>query len=209
MSKQYVIHIAGEHVDMIEVNGVDRVQTADATPVTEHMMQHSLPSPIPVERVVATVFAGVSVVLLIVAVVSGVLTARHQAREVRVAGHVVSMTPRTVEVPRDSSDADRRRGGIDREYFYPVVEFVLPDGTKKQVQTAEGSWPPAYETGQAVTVLYDGNHPLDARIESAGGTLLHWTWTLITGALGLAFATTTVLIRKAFLGQSRGIDTVP
>jgi hypothetical protein len=156
-------------------------------------------TPFPVEKVVAGVFAGVAVILLTVAVLTGVSTARHQAREVQAAGRVVDLTPRTVTVPRDTNDPDRRRGGIDREYFYPVVEFDLPDGTRKTVQTAEGSWPPAYEKGQAVTVLYDRDRPIDARIASSSGTLLRWTWTLVTGTLGVVFAAVTVLIGLVFL----------
>lgn len=152
--------------------------------------------PHPVERVVVGVFTLVSAALLIVAVLTGLNTARRLAREVKTDGRVVDMTRRVVEVPRDANAPDRRPGVIDRELFFPVVEFTLPDGTRKTVQTAEGAWPPAYETGQAVVVLYDRDHPLDARIASPAGTLLGWTWTLITGALGFAFATAAALARR-------------
>jgi hypothetical protein len=145
------------------------------------------------------VVAAVAATLLLVAVLTGVITSRSLAREVRAEGRVVDLTARTVEVPRDANDPDRGRGGIDREFFYPVVAFDLPDGTRKTVQTAEGSWPPAYEKGQAVSVLYDRDNPLDAQIASSSGTLLRWTWTLITGVLGLAFAAAAALIYRAFI----------
>jgi hypothetical protein len=152
-----------------------------------------------VERVVAGVFAAVSAVLLLGAALTGVGTYRSLAREVRVEGRVVDLTARTVEVPRDANDPGRNRGGIDREFFYPVVEFALPDGTRKTVQTADGSWPPAYEKGQGVSVLYDRDNPLDARIASPSGALLRWTWTLITGVLGVAFAAAAALIYRVFI----------
>lgn len=155
-------------------------------------------TPFPVEKVVAWTFAGVAAVLLLVATLTGISAARHTAREVQVGGRVVALTPRTVSVPRDADDPDRDRGRIDREFFYPVVEFALPDGTTKTVQTAEGSWPPAYEPGQAVAVRYDRDNPLDARIASPGGTVLRWTWTLITAPLGLVFAAVSGLIFWAF-----------
>ena len=167
------------------MNHPDSVQTPDDFPAV---------TPFPVEKVVAWAFAGVAAVLLLVATLTGIAAARHTAREVQVGGRVVSLTPRTVSVPRDADDPDRDRGRIDREFFYPVVEFALPDGTTKTVQTAEGSWPPAYEAGQAVAVRYDRDNPLDARIASPGGTLLRWTWTLITAPLGLVFAAVSGLI---------------
>jgi hypothetical protein len=154
------------------------------------------PPRFPVEKVVFGVFAGVAVLMLVVAAATGYATARALAREQTAAGRVVELTPRTVSVPVETDDPNRKRY-VDREYFYPVVEFDLPDGTRKRVQTAEGSWPPAYEAGQAVTVRYDRENPLVARIES--GSLLHWTWTLITGGLGLAFTVATAIIYRVFI----------
>src|SRR4051812_27604656 len=94
------------------------------------------PTPVPVERVVGGVFAGVAVLMLGVAAATGLPTACALAREETVPGRVVSLTPRTVAVPVDTNDPARKRH-VDREFFYPVVEFELPDGTRRTVQTAD------------------------------------------------------------------------
>ena len=57
-------------------------------------------------------------------------------------------------------------------YFYPLVEFSLPGGQQKVVELSEGSWPPAYKTGDAVTVLYDPDQPENARINSFSSLLV-------------------------------------
>lgn len=72
-------------------------------------------------------------------------------------------------------------------YFYPVVEFSLPGGTVKRVQLSEGSWPPAYEVGEQVTVRYNPDRPIEARIQPASGDLTQWLVPLITGSLGIIF----------------------
>jgi hypothetical protein len=209
MAKRYGVTRDGGTVVSVEVDGVSYTRAEDVPdPADREQVRRLLAgqapappaaTPFPVEKVVAGVFAAVSAVLFLVAVLTGVATSNALAREERADGRVVDLTARTVEVPRDAGDPDRRRGGIDREFFYPVVEFALPDGTRKTVQTAEGSWPPAYEKGQAVSVLYDRDNPLAARIASPSGALLRWTWTLITGGLGVAFAAATALIYRAFI----------
>jgi hypothetical protein len=215
MSKRYAVHEENGAVVAVVVDGV-RYATPDDVPDPDDrarvrlLMAGSPPEvpepvgrPFPVERVVFLVFAGVAVLMLAVAVITGVVAGRAQARERFAPGRVVALTGRTVEVPRESSDPDGRRGGVAREFFYPVVEFELPDGTRKSVQTAEGSWPPAYEAGEAVTVLYDPERPTDARIASTSGTLLRWTWTLVTGVLGLAFAVAAALVYRVFVRTPR------
>jgi hypothetical protein len=164
----------------------------------EPVIDAPTPPRFPVEKVVFGVFAGVAVLMLVVAAATGYATTHTLAREQTAAGRVVELTPRTVSVPVETDDPARKRY-VDREYFYPVVEFDLPDGTHKRVQTAEGSWPPAYEVGQGVAVRYDPDHPTSARIESGSGAVLMWVWTIVTGVLGLAFGAATVLIHRVFL----------
>jgi hypothetical protein len=80
-----------------------------------------------------------------------------------------------------------RRDEQGNEFYYPVVTFALANGSRKTVQMAEGSWPPMYEVGAEVTVLYDPAQPLNARIQSTSGTVGLWTWTIVTGILAAAF----------------------
>ena len=211
MAKRYAVNLEGEKVVSVEVDGVeytraDDVPDPDDRATVRQLLAGGPPEPesptvrpFPVEKVVAGVFAALAAVMLLVAALTGISTARAVAREERAPGRVVDLVARTVEVPRDTSDPDRNQGGIDREFFYPVVEFELPDGTRKTVQTDEGSWPPAYEKGEAVTVLYDRERPIDARIDTATGTMFMWAWTLITGVLGVAFAAATVLVYRVFI----------
>ncbi|NJM46854.1 MAG: DUF3592 domain-containing protein [Alkalinema sp. RU_4_3] len=147
-----------------------------------------------VEKLVPLIFSGVSGLLLTIAAISGVITHQTLARERPAPGRVVDM------VLRDSiSQVDRRSKGssflsdrtyketVAQAYYYPVVEFSLPEGQKKTVQLGGGSWPPAYEKGEAVTVLYDVEKPINARIKSTGGTVMMWFLPMLTGGMGVLF----------------------
>ena len=139
-------------------------------------------SPLPVARVVFAVFLGVAVLLLVVTAFLAAGTVRRVSREISAPGRVTALTSR----------ADDN----GQELLYPVVEFNLPDGTRKEVQLPEGSWPPAYEPDQAVTVRYDPANPLQARIQSVGGTVDMWIAPAITGFLGLALLMAAWLVRS-------------
>ena len=61
---------------------------------------------------------------------------------------------------------------------------------------SEGSQSPYYEIGDEVTVRYNPEHPLDARIKSAGSDAMMWIVPGITGVLGLAFLGAVLVVRK-------------
>jgi hypothetical protein len=63
---------------------------------------------------------------------------------------------------------------------------------------SEGGSSPYYEAGDEVTVRYDPEHPLDARIQSVGSNALMWILPGITGILGFGFLGA-VLIVRAFM----------
>ena len=100
------------------------------------------------------IFSGVAILSLGIAVILTVNAVRSRAREVRVPGYVVDMVV--------------RRDQQGQEYYYPVVTFTLPDGTRKTVQLSEGTWPQPYEVDAEVIVAYDPQRPLRARIASDG-----------------------------------------
>ncbi len=131
------------------------------------------------------IFLTVAVIMLVIAAISGVSAARKQAREESTSGQVVDM------VLRSYRDAETQ---AINEYYYPVVEFSLPDASRRTVQLSEGSWPAAYAKGDAVTVLYDPQRPNDARIQSTSSTLLAWILPGITGLLAIAFLGATFLV---------------
>ena len=75
------------------------------------------------------------------------------------------------------------------------MEFTASDGRLRSVQMSEGSWPPSHEVGEQVTVRYDPEHPLEARIVSAGSNLLMWILPGITGLLGIGFLGAVLIVR--------------
>ena len=99
---------------------------------------------------------------------------------------------------RSPNAGDLCQDDAGKDFHYPIVEFVLPDGSIKTVQLSKGSWPPAYEKGETVTVLYDSERPLDARIKSPSGTAMRWVWSIVTGILGVAFIVIILFVRGVF-----------
>ena len=196
MKKKYTVHWDDDQVASVEIDGVryenphdipderDRARVKRllaGAPEPEAPRATGGPSAF---RYIFLVFPAVAVLMLVIAVLTGVATARAQAREESAPGVVV--------------DVVARQASNGQEYYYPVVEFALPDAGVRTVQLGEGSWPPAYEGGEHVTVLYNPERPLEARIKSAGGTLTLWTWTIVTGILAVAFGLASLFVRWIF-----------
>ena len=142
-----------------------------------------------VEKIIISVFTGVAVLMLLIAGVASANNILKVNREERAPGIVVDMTKR---LQYDENDFNRVIG----ETYYPVVEFTAKDGKRREVQLSEGSFPPAYEVGDEVTVLYEPDHPLDARIRSFGSSALMWILPGITGILGIAFLGAVIVVQK-------------
>ncbi len=143
---------------------------------------------------VGLIFLAVAIILLAVSGVSAYSSSQTVSREQSAPGKVVDLVVR------------QSQGGVNSEgtriapqdYYYPKVEFALPDGTVKTVQLAEGSWPPAYEKGDQVTVRYDPTRPINARIQSSTGDLMMWFVPGITGFLGLIFLVVAALVLRGY-----------
>lgn len=192
MEKKYAIHWQGGEVVSFEVDGVayaslDEVpEEADREALLGLMAgtgEIELEAPagpsLNLGKIVLTVFIGVATLMCVIATLTGLSTWQGMSREVEAPGLVVEMVS--------------RRDEQGNEFYYPVVEFVLADGSRKTAQMPEGSWPPRYEVGEAVTVLYDPAQPLNARVKSTSGTVGLWTWTIVTGFLAVAFVGATLL----------------
>ena len=119
--------------------------------------------------------------MLAITAVSAFISGRAMAREQRAPGQVFDLIARTDD--------------FGNTYYYPVIEYYLPDTSRVRVQLTEGSWPPAYEKGQPITVLYDPAQPSRARIASFSGTLGLFVLPIITGILGAAFLAAAVFAR--------------
>ncbi len=125
------------------------------------------------EKFLLWLFLSIALLMLTVGVITGIQAQHTLNREIRVNGFVTDLTTRT--------DAE------GNTFFYPIVSFTLPDGSRKRLPTTEGSWPAAYTVDEAVTVVYDPVQPTYVRIDSPASLWAHWTWTLASGVLGAAF----------------------
>ena len=147
------------------------------------------------EKIIVGIFTGVAVLMLVIAVIASVNNILKINREESAPGIVVDMSMR---LQYDEEDRDRVIG----EAYFPVVEFTAKDGKRRQVQLSEGSFPAAYEVGDEVTVLYEPDHPLDARIKSGGSTALLWILPGITGILGIAFLGAVLVVQRFLFSES-------
>jgi len=115
-------------------------------------------------------------------------------REARAPGHVTDMTK---QVEYDQANRDR----VISEAYFPTVEFTASDGKRRSVQLSEGSFPAAYEVGNEVTILYEPDHPLNARIKSFASSAGMWILPTITGILGIGFLVAVLVVRKVMLQE--------
>lgn len=132
-------------------------------------------------KIVLRVFMGVTVLMLTILAISSFIILRGVMKEETAEGRVVDMVIR-----KDSED---------RSYYYPMIEFNLPDGSIERVQLAEGSWPPAYVIGQPVAVRYNPQEPAIARIQTLGNSIAMWTLPIIMAVLSAAFLGATFFVR--------------
>jgi len=140
------------------------------------------------EKIILGVFTGVAILMLLIALVSSAGAILKMNREESAQGRVMEMIQRREYV----NEQDR----IVQDYYYPVVEFVSSDGRKHTVHMNEGSSTPSHEVGDEVTVLYNPERPLEARIKSFGSSALMWILPGITGILGLGFLGAVLAVRR-------------
>ena len=194
MAKKYSINVENDEVISVEVDGVqydnpaqisdpdDRAKILLLMSTTSDMdLSVAASEPFVLPKIILPVFLGIAVLMLVIAAVSGLNTARALSREKSVPGHVVDLVVR-----KDSAG---------KEFYYPVVEFYLPDESRQTVQLSEGNWPAAYSKGEPVIVAYDPEQPLQARINSISSTASQWTLSIITGVLAMAFVIATLFAR--------------
>jgi len=151
------------------------------------------PSGPDVTKVVSIVFFIVGFILLAVSGTTEWFIRKDLAADVTVPGIVTRNVLRS-HAATSSSSSSSSKGSSD--LYHAVVEFKLADGTPKTVEMREGRWPKAYEDGEAVTVRYNAQKPLDARI--GGGGLMDYFVPILTGALGFLFTGLALFIRWMF-----------
>jgi hypothetical protein len=140
------------------------------------------------EKIILGVFTGVAILMLLIAFVSSASAILKMNREESAPGRVVEIIERREYV----NEQDR----VVQDYYYPVVEYVSKDGRPHSVHMTEGSSAPQHEVGDEVTVLYNPERPLEARIKSVGSYALMWILPGITGLLGLAFLGAVIVVQR-------------
>ncbi len=145
------------------------------------------------ENTILWIFSGVAVLMLLIAGISSFFNVQKLSKEQSADGVVVDVVKRREYI----NEQDR----VYNDYYFPVVQFTAPDGKTRQMQMSEGSSSQEYERGNQVTVLYNSERPLDARIKSAGSSMLMWILPGITGILGIAFGGGVLLVRKFLFSE--------
>jgi hypothetical protein len=143
------------------------------------------------EKLILRIFTGVAILMLMIAFVSSASVILKVNREESAPGRVVEIIERREYV----NEQDR----VVQDYYFPVIEFVSRDGRQHTVHMTEGSSAPSHEVGDEVTVLYNPERPLEARIKSFGSSALMWILPGITGILGLAFLGGVIAVQKLML----------
>jgi hypothetical protein len=95
----------------------------------------------------------------------------HFWRFVRTAAHTNGKIVRMLE----HKDRD------DDTFYYPVFSFHDVQGVEHTIHSSTGSFPPAYEVGDTVPVLYSSTDPANARIDAFFPV---WGLSLIPGIIG-------------------------
>ena len=139
------------------------------------------------ENIILSIFTGVAVVLLLIAGISSASAIGTLQKEKSAPGIVTD-----VVISREYINQKDR---IIQVFYYPVVNFTAEDGRRRTVQMNVGSDLPEYEKGNEVTVLYDPEHPLDARIKSFESGAVMWILPVITGILGISFLVAVIAVR--------------
>jgi hypothetical protein len=145
----------------------------------------------PPEKIILGVFTGVAILMLLIAAIATVSNFMSMAKEKSAPGLVTDVVLRREYI----NETDH----ITQDYYFPVVDFTAEDGHRRSVQMTAGSSSPEYEKGNEVTVRYDPDHPLQARIDSPGSAALQWILPGITGILGLVFLGAVLLVQQVIL----------
>jgi hypothetical protein len=148
------------------------------------------------EKIILWVFSGVAAIMLAIALFSSLGAISKISKEDSAEGYVVDMV---VKVQYMTDEEGRQLP--PENFYYPVIEYRSADGRRHSMQLIEGSSPASYEVGEDVTVLYDPEHPLDARIKSFSSSMLMWVLPGITGILGVSFLIAVLVVRR-FLFES-------
>jgi uncharacterized Tic20 family protein len=70
----------------------------------------------------------------------------------------------------------------DGTMYYPVYSFVDIYGTEHKIYSKSGSYPPRYDVGDPISILYDPENPKEIKMDSFVSL---WMGTIVAGVLGI------------------------
>jgi hypothetical protein len=100
-------------------------------------------------------------------------TSRFAARALSAPGEVIEL-----KVHHDSED--------NSNTYSPVFRYTLPNGRQITLESGVRTYPPAYQVGERVQVLYEPDDPAEAKIS---GFWSLWGPAVALGVLGLLVTT--------------------
>lgn len=146
------------------------------------------------ESIILWIFSGVAVLMLLIAGISSFFNLQKLSREQSADGVVVDVVKHRQYIDEQDEVYD--------DYYFPIVRFTASDGKTRELEMSVGSSSQEYEAGNKVTVLYDSDRPLDARVKSVGSSMLMWILPGITGILGIAFGGAVWMVSKFLFAEN-------
>jgi hypothetical protein len=148
-----------------------------------------------IEKIILPIFTGVAILMLLIAAIATVSNISKINREESAPGRVTDVIMERSYI----NEEDR----VVQEFYYPVVQFIARDGKRRNVKMNEGSSSPSHEVGDDVIVLYEPDHPIEARIKSLSSTIGMWILPGITGLLGLGFLVAVLAVVKVMSSSGK------
>ncbi len=151
--------------------------------------------------VFATLFRTVALVLLAIALISGIVTLHFRLSSETTVGRVTGFEEVTNPAPLVNP------GGTNG-FEYAVVEFETADAERSSVQGRSGRGAAQFDIGDTVPVRYRPSRPDRARIDSF---MEIWATPVIFGGLFLVFAVIGIIAPYAFAdnrGNRRSVSPV-
>jgi hypothetical protein len=147
-------------------------------------------------KLIGSIFTVVGLGLLIACSIVTLKSQKFIKEAMRAPGEVVSMSAHT-------STSSSKSGSRTSTTYAPVVHFTTAEGKEITFTSGVSSSPPAFDTGDQVTVLYMRDDPNHAEVDSF---MALWFASLITGGIGTVFTGigTTFVFLKAH-GRVRGM----
>jgi len=145
--------------------------------------------------VLVKLVAGFMVAMALIALPTDFFVYRHIQHFVATASHSPGKVTKLVE-----------ENGNHHIVYFPVFEFRDAYGQRHEIDSHSGSYPPEYEVGDKISVLYQTDKPDNATIDSFWNI---WIWPVVLGVFGATDLIIGVgLLMAGSILQRRGFGTL-